>query len=354
MKQTVPEGVLGRRAMASSLKAVTHPESTVKSKNAVKCSHHLKWVKSKKIALWSLLTTGSVLICSIGCTEQSKLKPSAAVPQRLLAVDGATLDRIPLDRSNVVYLQTIDLHKMQIDQLVGNVEHKGIKGLYYPSKNDDSSPFFQRLTVAAVRTRYQKQHPSGIFCIINASFFEDYKSSTRLSFPIKVNGTVITAGSSPYGPIQKPTDPYYQKIQLKALTWGSETATISSYNPVSGYPLNQASIKNGLVSYAYQDHPAYALAGDPVNRYHVLGILNSDADGKANRLLMVTANRATLKYAAEILRQQGVKGNIMTVDGGISTYLWNIKSGDVILPQVAEGEKVPLLPHYLGIRSKNK
>ena len=54
--------------------------------------------------------------------------------------------------------------------------------------------------------------------IINASFFEDYKSSTRLSFPIKLKGTLITAGSSPYGPIQKPAEPYYRTIQLKALT----------------------------------------------------------------------------------------------------------------------------------------
>ena len=303
--------------------------------------------------MWKLLVSGCVLMGSTGCIAQ-RPKPNIATPQRIFNTEGATLDQIPLEQGNVVYLQTIELHKVQIDQLVGDVERKGIKGLYYPTKTNDSSPFFKRLTVPAVRALYQRQHPSGMISIINASFFEDYKSSTRLSFPIKLNGTLITSGSSPYGPIQKPAEPYYRTIQLKALIWDNAKATISSYNPISGYPLNQASVRNGLVSYAYQDHPAYALAGDPMNRYHVLGVLHSDDAGNANRLLIATSNRATLKRAAEILRQKGVKGDIMTIDGGISTYLWNIKAGDLILPQVAEGEKVPSLPHYLGIRSKNK
>jgi hypothetical protein len=318
-----------------------------------KLNHRLKSTKIPKVALCGFFLSGVVLMGSIGCIAQ-RPKPNTAAPQRLFSTEGATLDKIPLEQGNVVYLQTIDLHKMEIDQMVGDVERKGIKGLYYPSKTNDSSPFFKRLTVSAVRAFYQTQHPSGMISIINASFFEDYKSSTRLSFPIKLNGTLITAGSSPYGPIQKPADPYYQTIQLRALTWDNAKATISNYNPISGYPLNQASIKNGLVSYVYQDHPAYALTGDPVNRYHVLGVLHPDDVGKANRLLIATSNRATLKRAAEILRQKGVKGDIMTIDGGISTYLWNIKAGDLILPQVAKGEKVPSLPHYLGIRSRSK
>lgn len=317
-------------------------------------AHRSKRFRSKNLALWGLLITGLVLISGIGCTQQPTFKPSPAAPKRLLTVDGATLEEIPLEGGNMVYLQTIDLHKMHIDQLVGEVDHKGLKGLYYPSKNDDSSPFFKRLTAEAVRNSYQTQHHSGIFSIINASFFEDYKSSTRLSFPVKVNGALISTGSSPYGPIQKPANPYYRAIQLKSLTWDNEKATISSYNPVTGYPLNQSGVKNGLVSYAYQDHPAYVLTGDPVNRYHVIGVLNANDAGKENRLLIATANRTTLKRAAEILRQRGVKGDIMTIDGGISTYLWSLKAGDLILPQVAKGEKVPTLPHYLGIRSKNE
>ena len=316
--------------------------------------HRLKRFSPQKLVLWELLITGFVFTSCMGGMRHPTLNPSSAPPKSLVTVDGATLDKILLEEGNEVYLQTIDLHKMQIDQLVGEVAGEGSKGLYYPSKNDESSPFFKRLTVTAVRDLYQKQHPSGIFSIINASFFEDYKSSTRLSFPIKVKGVLITTGSSPYGPIQEPADPYYQTIQLKALTWDNEKAIISSYDPVTGYPLNQPSVQNGVVSYAYPDHPAYVLADDPINRYHVIGILNGDDAGKGNRLLIATANRTTLQHAAEVLRQRGVTGDIMTIDGGISTYLWSAKLGNLILPQAAEGEKVPALPHYFGIRSKNK
>lgn len=320
---------------------------------SMKIKHPSKFSKLRNATLYWRLTTLFLLSCIVGCTEQSNSLLLQPAPERLIEVNGATLDRIPLEQGNVVYLQTIDLHKMEIDQLMGDIDRrKGVKGFYYPSKRDDSSPFFKRLTVTAVRNHYQSQHRSGIFSIINASFFEDYKNSTRLSFPIKLNGKLMTAGSSPYGPIQKPADPYYRKVQLKALTWNRDKATISAYNPASGSPLNQSEVKNGLVSYAYRDHPSYALAGDPQNRYHVLGVLNPEDDKKANRLLIATANRATLENAANILHQHGVKGDLMTVDGGISTYLWSVKSGELILPQVASGENIAALPHYLGIRSK--
>lgn len=288
-----------------------------------------------------------------GCTQTSQSSFLPLKPQRLAAVEGATLDRFPAEKGNVIYLQTLDLHKIQIDQLTGKVDRaRQAQGFYYPSQGKNSSPFFQRLTVAQVRKDYQQRHRLGIFSIINASFFEEYQKSTRLSFPLKLNGTVITTGSSPYGPIPKPADPYYRNIQLKALIWSNTKATIAPYNPANGSPLNQASVQNALVSYRYKDHPAYALAGDPANRYHVLGILNPTDAGKTNRLLIATSDRTTLERAANVLRQQGVKGDLMTIDGGISTYLWSDRDGDLILPQVADGEKVPALPHYLGIRSK--
>jgi hypothetical protein len=121
-----------------------------------KLNHRLKSTRTPKIALWGFFLSGCMLMGSIGCIAQ-RPKPNTSPPQRLFNTEGATLDQIPLEQGNVVYLQTIDLHKMEIDQLVGDVERKGIKGLYYPSKTNDSSPFFKRLTVSAVRTLYQTQ-----------------------------------------------------------------------------------------------------------------------------------------------------------------------------------------------------
>jgi hypothetical protein len=305
---------------------------------------HSKQFRAKSIGLWGLLLAS--FISTVSCSPQSK----PVEPKRLVTVEGATLDQFFLAEGNVAYLQTIDLRKMQIDQLVGEVaKEEAAKGLYYPN---NVSPFFKRLTRSEVRNTYIKQHSYKIFSIVNASFFEEYKSSTRLSFPIKVNGALITAGSSPYGPIQKPAEPHYQTVQLKALTWDDTKATVSDYNPETGYPLSQPGIQNGIVSYAYQDHPAYVFNNDPANLYHVIGVFNSNDEAKAHRLLIITTNRTTLEGAAEILRQQGVKSDIITIDSGISTYLWSPQAGELISPQVAEGEKTVALPHYLGIRAK--
>ena len=290
-----------------------------------------------------------------GCiANREDATPSTLSPTRLLEVDGAVLEQISFDKQNKIYLQTIDLRRMQIDQIIGKAERKGSKSLYYPSLAGVSSPFFERLTTTAARSRYQEQHPPTVFSIINASFFEEYKSSTRLSFPIKLNGALISGGSSPYGPIQNPADAYYRRVTLKALVWDSNTVEITRYDPATGYPLNQPDVENALVSYDYQDHPAYVLADDPVNYYHVMGIVESEEDKADNQLLIATAARSTLAQAAAILRQRGVTGTIMTLDGGISTYLWNVKAGNLVLPQVAAGEKVPALPHYLGIRAKDE
>jgi hypothetical protein len=265
-----------------------------------------------------IVIVGLIAIASLTMVLSDRFEPRS--PERLLDVAGATLDQIPLSGNNVAYLQTIDLHQMQMDQLVGEADRRSKeKGFYYPVKNQDFSPFFKRLPFTEVRDRYQTQYPSDAVFIINASFFEDYQPQTQLSFPIKHNGKVITAGSSPYGPIQKPADPYYRKIQLNALIWDRKKAAIETYNPANGYPLNRGNVKNALVSYAYRDHPAYALAGDPENLYHVLGVLNSTEF--TSRLLIVTVNRSTLEQAATILRQHGANGNLMTIDGGISTYL---------------------------------
>jgi hypothetical protein len=294
---------------------------------------------SKRIRLTLLGGFLAIVYGGTGCTEPPKSFASKPVSQRLVETDGATLDRLDLQNGNVAYIQTINLRKMQLDQLMGEVDRtQAAKGTYYPSRDINSSPFFKRLTVSGVRNNYQKLYGAGVFSIINASFFEDYK--------------VITTGNSPYGPIPKPADPYYRNIQLKALTWGNGQVAITNYNPATGYPLNQPTVKNALVSYAYQDHPAYALAKDPANKYHVLGILNTKGKTGPNQLAIATVNRATLESAANLLRQKGIQDDLMTIDGGISTYLWNSKSGDLILPQVAEKEKVAALPHYLGIRIK--
>ena len=278
--------------------------------------------------------------------------------QPLEVIDGAGLYKQQLTDGNEVYLQVIDLHKMQIDQLVGEVDNMGLdQGKYYQGEGEHYSPFFKMKLFEEVTEEYKELYGDSVFSLINCSFFEQYKSSSQLSFPIKFNGEVITAGHSPYGPVSEPADKFYSNIRLKALVWDDSAAYITDYEPISGSPLNQSRVTNAIVSYQYSDHPAKVLGKNQANRYHVIGTLDFDGSTGDELLLIMTVNRATLDEAADLLRQLGVKGDIITIDGGSSTYLFNSRKGNIILPQPANQEDNPIfrkLPHYLGFRTRAK
>ncbi|MCC5628750.1 phosphodiester glycosidase family protein [Nostoc sphaeroides CHAB 2801] len=278
--------------------------------------------------------------------------------QSLQTIDGAALYKKQLTNGNEAYLQVIDLRKMQIDQITGEVDNMGLnEGKYYKGEGGHYSPFFQNKLFSEVTDEYKKLYANNVFSMINCSFFEQYQSSTQLSFPIKLNGVVISGGTSPYGPIKQPKDKYYSNIHLKTLVWNSKQAYITDYNPVSGSPLNQNAVKNAIVTYRYSDHPAKVLAQNQANKYQVIGTLNKDGVKGDELLLIMTVNQATLDEAADLLRKLGVKGDIITVDGGRSTYLFNSQSGNIIVPQLSNSQENPAfrdLPHYLGFRKKTK
>ncbi|QKQ75783.1 phosphodiester glycosidase family protein [Nostoc sp. TCL240-02] len=278
--------------------------------------------------------------------------------QPLHAIDGAALYKKELTNGNEVYLQVIDLRKMHIDQIIGEVDNMGInEGKYYQGEGEYYSPFFKRKLFSEVADEYKQLYKNNLFSIINCSFFEQYESSTQLSFPIKLNGVVISGGNSPYGPIKEPKDKYYSNIRLKALVWDNKQASITDYNQVSGAPLNQKAVKNAIVTYRYSDHPAKVLAQNQANKYQIIGTLDKDGVKGDELLLIMTVKKATLDEAADLLRKLGVKGDIITVDGGRSTYLFNSQNGNIIVPQLSNPQENPAfrnLPHYLGFRKKIK
>jgi hypothetical protein len=287
---------------------------------------------------------------------QAFTPPSSYQP--LEVIDGAALYKQQLTDGNEAYLQVIDLHKMQIDQLVGEIDTMGLgQGKYYQGEGGYYSPFFKMKLFEEVTGEYKELYDDAVFSLINCSFFEQYKSSTQLSFPIKLNGEVITAGNSPYGPVSQPADKFYSNIRLKALVWDDAGAYITDYDRATGAPLNESRVKNAIVSYQYSDHPAKVLGKNQANRFHVIGTLDFDGIKGDELLLIMTVNRTTLDEAADLLRQLGVKGDIITIDGGSSTYLFNSRKGNIILPQPANQDDNPTfrkLPHYLGFRLKGK
>ncbi|MBW4561533.1 MAG: hypothetical protein KME32_10340 [Mojavia pulchra JT2-VF2] len=274
--------------------------------------------------------------------------------QPLHVIDGAGLYTKQLTNGNIAYLQVINLNKIHIDQLIGEVDQMGQKqGKYYKGEGGYYSPFFENKLFSEVTDEYKQLYSDNVFSIINCSFFEQYQSSTQLSFPIKLNGVVISGGNSPYGPIKEPKNQFYRTIRLKALVWDDKQAYITDYDPVSGAPLNQKKVKNAIVSYKYSDHPAKVLAQNQVNKYQVIGTLDKDGSKGNEQLLIMTVNQTILDEAAELLRKLGVKGDIITVDGGRSTYLFNSKMGNIVLPQLSNLQENPTfrhLPHYLGFR----
>jgi hypothetical protein len=272
--------------------------------------------------------------------------------------EGALLYRRAISDGNEAYLQVINLKKIQIDQLPGEVDNMTLgDGKYYKGEGGYYSPFFKMKLFDEVTDEYKQLYGDAVFSLINCSFFDQYKSSSQLSFPIKFNGVVLTGGHSPYGPVSKPADEFYRTIRLKALVWDEKGAYITNYDPASGAPLNQSNVQNAVVSYQYSDHPAKVLSKNQVNRYQVVGTLDFDGVKGDELLLIVTANRSTLDQAADLLRQLGVKGDIMTLDGGSSTYLFNSQKGNLILPHPPNRGDSPTfrkLPHYLGFRSRGK
>jgi hypothetical protein len=235
---------------------------------------------------------------------------------------------------------------MRIDQIVGDRDSAvpPARGDYYPGAE---SPRFRRITVAQMQRSCQERYGAKAFSAVNFSFFEEYDDSTRLSFPIQTGGALISAGSSPYGPVAAPKHPHYRTVELKAMQWTGSGLTIGRYDPGTGAPLSQPGGREAVVTYAYTDHPSYVLNRDPPNRYQLLGGLDADGRDGAEHLLVVTVERATLAAAADLLRAEGATGDILTFDGGVSTFLWSGTGGTLVSPTNRDGA----LPHYLCIHS---
>lgn len=306
----------------------------------------------KKILPFFLMIFAVAVVAAVAHFAIEQLSSPVSYFQPVDTRDGAELYKKQLPNGNQAYLQVINVQKMQIDQLIGEVDRMAFnKGLYYQGENKYYSPLFKSKLFSEVTGEYKKLYGNGVFSVINCSFFEQYERSTQLSFPIKFNGQVITGGNGIYGPVKKPKDGQYKNVRLKALVWNDREAYITNYEPQTGKPLNQKEVQNAVVTYEYKHHPAKLISKNPANRYHVIGTLDKDGR-KGNELLaIITVNEVTLDAAAKLMREFGVKGDIVTIDGGLSTYLFNPKIGEIMLPQsnnIATRE----LPHYLGFRNR--
>lgn len=142
------------------------------------------------------------------------------------------------------------------------------------------------------------------FCVTNGQFFYMYEYPTRLPFPLKVNGRVISGGYSK----GEFTD---QKLMLEIWQGAADIRPLTKMDfQISSAP----NIVGGLLELAKKSPDKY------VGRTFI-GVDDSDSDGVNETLLIFSTQSARQKDAAEILRQFGAE-KVMMLDGGLSTQLY--------------------------------
>jgi hypothetical protein len=142
---------------------------------------------------------------------------------------------------------------------------------------------------------------SDAFCVTNGQFFYMKESPTRLPFPLKVGGKVISDG---YGLKDFPD----KKLMLEL--W-NDHARITPLSQWTLYSSSAPDIVAGLAEDAPKNIKKY------VGRTFV-GVLDQDQDGKSETILLFNTQSARQVDAANVLYSFGAS-QVMMLDGGGST-----------------------------------
>jgi hypothetical protein len=158
------------------------------------------------------------------------------------------------------------------------------------------------------------------FCVFNGQFFKMGETPTRLPFPLKVDGVIVSDGYAKQE---------YREQKLMLELW-PERAEISEFSKNKLYLSNAPNILVGLTEDARKSPNKY------VGRTFI-GVDDEDGDGKSDTILIFSTKSARQKDAAKVLRSFGAD-KVMMLDGGSSTQL--VCQGSVyiktdrMLPQV--------------------
>ncbi|MCC6956881.1 MAG: phosphodiester glycosidase family protein [Anaerolineales bacterium] len=222
------------------------------------------------------------------------------------------------------YVQLIDLSQgARLELLHGELtELRETKGVY-----GGADP---RLTSIPIQTYWggvQAQEPEA-FCVTNGGFFYMPEYPTRLAFPLKVDGVVVTDG---WG-----IDTYVgQKLILQL--W-EDRAEIADLDQDALYGTSAPNAIGGLTE------DANKRAKFSVGRTFI-GLDDRDRDGVFETVLIFNTLTARQSGAAETLRSFGAD-KIMMLDGGGSTQLlcrsgWHIRSDRPLPSAIAVIAGVP-------------
>ena len=255
---------------------------------------------------------------TVAPTPGASPTPPAGLPGGFYLLDAAPaiqLYRKDYANGTPDFVQVIDLSQgARLVLMHGEItEPRPNKGVY-----GGADP---RMTSLAIQTYWQQMRAAApeAFCVTNGTFFYMPEYPTRLAFPLKVNGQIITDG---WG-----IDTYIGEKQLLEL-W-PERAAISEMNAENLNNSVAPDIVGGLTEEANKR------AKRAVGRTF-FGIDDRDGDGQYETLLTLNTSTAVQTGAAQVLRDFGADQVIM-LDGGGSTQLlcrsgWHIRS-DRPIPQ---------------------
>ncbi|MEW5869478.1 MAG: hypothetical protein AB1894_09390 [Chloroflexota bacterium] len=228
--------------------------------------------------------------------------PGVTIPpgfELLLSAEGAELYQKDYPNGSPDYVQVLDLRagarvRLQYAQVIEPRPNKGVYGGADPRFSLQPLAMFWRQAVA--------EHPN-TFCVANGGFFYMPEAPTRLAFPLKVDGQVISDG---WAIEQYPE----QKLMLEL--WG-ERADITPLTQEALYGSSAPDILAGLTEEANK-RAKYA-----VGRTFV-GLADGNGDGAFEIFLMLNTATAVQSEVASVLRDFGAE-KVMMLDGGGSAQL---------------------------------
>jgi len=243
-----------------------------------------------------------VLLCTIASRRASAQTPAPAIPSGFYLIAKApavSLYKKDYQGGSPDYVQLIDLSQgAQIVLMHGDVrENRPGKGVY---GGDDPRILSQSLN------KYWGQlsdMSANAFCVTNGQFFYMKESPTRLPFPLKVDGTIISDG---YGINEFPD----KKLILEL--W-QDRANITSLSQDSLYYSDAPDVVAGLTQTASKRIDHY------VGRTFV-GIDDRNLDGSYETMLIFNSSLSRQVDAASVLESFGAD-RVMMLDGGGSTQL---------------------------------
>ncbi len=245
-------------------------------------------------------------------TPEPTPTPLSIVPAGFELLDaalGVQLYRKEYPNGNPDFVQVINLALgARLRLLHGAItEARPNKGAY-----GGPDPRFTSLPIETYWQQVSQEDPLA-FCVTNGAFFYMPEYPTRLAFPLKVDGEMISEG---WG-VNTYVD---QKLILEL--WDDRAAI----RPLSAEALHRSQAPNILGGLTEEANKRAKYA---VGRTFV-GLADYDSDGRLETVLLFNTQTATQANAAAVLRTFGAT-QVMMLDGGGSTQLlcksgWHIRS----------------------------